>query len=101
MPAFLARRFAEPPLDRIAQAFLDHGMADAGARAMNAYGEFVAMLDDPATRAHLASLSEEEAAASQLFARVRQLGEDLQAGLLALLFEDYELERLVRDYLIF
>ena len=35
------------------------------------------------------------------FARVRALGDDLQAALLALLFEDYELERLVRDYLIF
>jgi hypothetical protein len=59
------------------------------------------MLDDPGQRAHLASLTEEEAARSALFARVRELGEDLQAGLLALLFEDYELERLVRDYLIF
>jgi hypothetical protein len=101
MPAFLAARLAEPPLDRIARAFLEHGMADTGARALRAYGAFLEMLDDPDTRAHLAGLSEQEAEASEVFARVRELGEDLQAGLLALLFEDYDLERLVRDYLIF
>ena len=54
----------------------------------------------PAARAPRV-LSEAEADASPPFARVRALGDDLQAGLLALLFEDYELERLVRDYLIF
>jgi hypothetical protein len=59
------------------------------------------MLDDPGARGRLASLSEEQADGSPLFAQVRELGEELQAGLLALLFEDYELERLVRDYLIF
>jgi hypothetical protein len=101
MPAFLAGRLAEPPLDRIARAFLEHGMADAGARALIAYGGFLEMLDDEATRSHLATLSEEESDASAQFARIRALGDDLQAGLLALLFEDYELERLVRDYLIF
>jgi hypothetical protein len=101
MPGFLAARLSEPPLDRIARAFLEHGMADAGARALRAYGAFLAMLDDPEARGHLESLSEAEADDSPLFARVRELGEDLQAGLLSLLFEDYELERLVRDYLIF
>jgi hypothetical protein len=101
MPAFLAARLAEPPLDRIARAFLEHGMADAGARALRAYGGFLELLDDPRSREHLAGLSEADAEASPQFDRVRALGDDLQAGLLALLFEDYELERLVRDYLIF
>jgi hypothetical protein len=101
MPAYLAARLAEPPLDRIAQAFLEHDMADAGARALRAYGGFLDMLDDPARREHLATLTEGDADADPLFARVRELGDELQAALLALLFEDYELERLVRDYLIF
>ena len=101
MAPFLAERFSLPPLDRIAQAFVDHAMADAGARALGAYDAFLRMLDDPATRAELEALAEADADASPLFARVRALGEDLQAALLALLFEDRELELLVRDYLIF
>ena len=48
------RRFAEPPLDRIAGAFVEREMADAGARAMRAYGAFLDMLDDEATRSELA-----------------------------------------------
>ncbi len=101
MPAFLASRLAEPPLDRLAAAFLAHGMADAGARALCAYSAFLEMLDDPEQRTALAALSEEAAQASPLFARVREHGDELQAALLALLFEDRELELLVRDYLIF
>ena len=101
MPAFLVERFAQPPLDRLAAAFLAYGMADAGARALRAYGGFLELLDDVDARTELAALSEEAADGSELFARVRELGEDLQAALLALLFEDHELERLVRDYLVF
>src|SRR4051794_40879604 len=95
MSAIPAAPHAVPPLDRIAAAFLDHGMADAGARALRAYGGFLDLLDDPDTRAHLAGLSEAEAEESPVFARVRALGDDLQAALLALLFEDRELELLV------
>ena len=47
MPGFLAERLREPPLDRVARAFLDHGMADAGARALRAYAAFLDLLDDP------------------------------------------------------
>ena len=101
MPAFLAERFAEPPLDRIAGAFADRQMADTGARAMRAYGAFLDMLDDEATRTQLAGMTEAEADESALFTKVRELGEELQSALLALLFEDRELEWLVRDYLIF
>ena len=101
MPAFLAGRLAEPPLDRLARAFLDHGMADAGARALRAYAEFLEVLDDADARAHLAGLAEADADASETYQRVLEIGDDLQAALLALLFEDPELERLVRDYLIF
>jgi hypothetical protein len=101
MPAFLAERLAVPPLDRVAAAFLAYGMADAGARAVRAYERFLEMLDDAATRSELAGLAEADADASPLFAQVRALGDDLQAALLALLFEEPRLERLVRDYLVF
>ncbi len=101
MSAFLGGRLAEPPLDRIAAAFLTHGMPDAGARALRAYGDFLQLLDDPRQRGELSRLSEADADGSEVFARVRERGDELQAALLALLFEVPELERLVRDYLVF
>ena len=48
----------QPPLDRVAQAFLDHGMPDAGARAIRAYAQFLDLLDDPDARRELAALTE-------------------------------------------
>ncbi|MEA2124853.1 MAG: hypothetical protein QOI80_1635 [Solirubrobacteraceae bacterium] len=101
MPAFLAGRLAQPPLDRVAGAFLDHDMADAGARALRAYAAFLDLLDDPAARTELADLAEADADTSERYASVRELGDEFQNALLALLFETPELERLVRDYLIF
>jgi hypothetical protein len=101
MPAFLAERLAQPPLDRLAAAFLAHGMADTGARAINAYAQFLEMLDDAGARSELADLAEADADASERYGRVRELGDELQNALLALLFETPDLERLVRDYLIF
>lgn len=101
MPAFLVERFAQPPLDRLASAFLAHGMPDAGARALNAYAQFLDLLDDAQARTELAGLTEAASAGSERFQRVRDLGDELQAALLALLFETPDLERLVRDYLIF
>lgn len=101
MPAFLVERFSQPPLDRLAAAFLAHGMPDTGARAIRAYAQFLDLLDDAAARGELARLTEDRADASERFQRVRELGDELQAALLALLFETPELERLVRDYLIF
>ena len=101
MPAFLAERLAQPPLDRVAAAFLSHGMADAGARALRAYERFLGMLDSRELRAHLADLAEADSDADPLYAEVRELGDELQSALLALLFETPELERLVRDYLVF
>jgi hypothetical protein len=101
MPAFLADRLAQPPLDRLAAAFLAHGMADAGARALGAYAGFLDLLDDAGARRELADLAEAGADTSATYGRVRELGDELQNALLALLFETPELERLVRDYLIF
>jgi hypothetical protein len=51
MLAYLDERMSVPPLDRIADAFVDHGAPDAGVRALNAYDEFLAILDDGTTSA--------------------------------------------------
>lgn len=43
----------------------------------------------------------EEATESPLFARIAELGKESEAGLLALLFDDPELRRWVRECLVF
>ena len=73
----------------------------AGVRALDAYDEFLAVLDDRANRRELSDLGVEEATESPLFARIAELGKEFEAGLLALLFDDPELRRWVREYLVF
>jgi predicted nucleotidyltransferase len=101
MLEYLDERMAVPPLDRIADAFLAHGALDPGVRALAAYDEFLAALDDPEQRQALSRLAREDRHGSALFARISELGQEFEAGLLALLFDDGELRRQVREYLIF
>ncbi len=70
-------------------------------RALNAYDEFLAILDDSDQREQPSALGVEEARESQLFARIAELGKEFEASLLTPLFDDPELRRWVRDYLIF
>jgi Putative nucleotidyltransferase DUF294 len=97
----LDERMAVPPLDRLADAFVDHGAIDPGVRALRAYDEFLAILDDHEKRAELQELTRTDRNESAVFARVSDLGNEFEAGLLALLFDDPELRRWVREYLIF
>ena len=90
-----------PPADRLADAFVDRGALDPGVRALDAYDEFLAVLDDRAKRRELSDLGVQEATESPLFARIAELGKAFEAGLLALLFDDPELGRWVREYLVF
>ena len=98
---FLNARFDMPPTDRIAQAFIDHDASDPGARALGAYDEFLGLLDDESFRRELRDVTRTTADESKAFGEVRRLGEDLEAGLLGLLFEAEPLSKLVRDYAIF
>jgi hypothetical protein len=98
---YLDERMSVPPLDRLADAFVDRGALDPGVRALDAYDEFLAVLDDRARRRELSDLGVEEATESPLFARIAELGKEFEAGLLALLFDDPELRRWVREYLVF
>ena len=98
---YLEARMSVPPLDRIADAFVDHDALDAGARALSAYDAFLAILNDGEERASLNELRPEDARDSPVFARVAELGKEFQAGLLSLLFDDPELRRWVREYIVF
>jgi hypothetical protein len=98
---YLDERMSAPPLDRLADAFVDRGALDAGVRALTAYDEFLAILDDGLKRRELSELEVEGSAESGLFRRVAELGKEFEAGLLTLLFDDPELRRWVREYLVF
>jgi hypothetical protein len=98
--AFLADAFEMPSVDRIAWAFLELGAVDAGVRSISAYDRFLGMLGDRAIREELEQLPRREALGSTAFLEGRRLGDELEQGLLALLFET-RLEPLVREYGIF
>jgi hypothetical protein len=101
MIAFLASQLAMPPTDRVAQAFLENDAADWGGRALGAYDDFLGLLDDPDIRDELSSLSREDSLHSEPFAETKRLGELLEQGLLALMFESStQLPAIVRDYAI-
>lgn len=101
MLSYLEERMSVPCLDRIADAFVDHGALDPGVRALNAYDEFLGILDDTEKRHELRELGLAESRESALFTRVAELGKEFEGGLLALLFDDPELRCWVREYLIF
>ncbi len=92
----LLRAFALPATDRLAEAFLEFDV-DAGVRALAAYDRWVGMLDDDETRAELAALTRDEGERNRAFRQARRHSDDLQNGLLALLFES-PLLPLVREY---
>jgi hypothetical protein len=98
---YLDEQMSLPPLDRIADAFVDHDAVDAGVRTLAAYDAFLAILDDSERRGHLSELGMEEAGESPVFARVAELGEEFEAGLLSLLFDDRDLRHWVREYIVF
>jgi hypothetical protein len=100
MPAFLTRQFAAPPTDRLAAAFILQGAVAEGVRALGAYDRWIGLLDDASVRSGLAGLRESTREASPLFAQIREIGDELQRGLLALLYET-SLSPLTRWYGLF
>ena len=101
MPEYLREQLRMPPVDRIAEAFLRHGAADPGGRALGAYDDFLAILDDETSRAELEALTRSQAGGSEVFAKATRLGKELEHGLLAMLFETDSLPKLVREFGIF
>jgi hypothetical protein len=97
---FLLKQLALPATDRIADAFLALDQADAGARCLGAYDRWLGILGDEALRRELSRLTPRTAMESSAYADVRRLANELQAGLLALLFET-RLAPTVREYAIF
>ncbi len=100
--AFLDEQLHATAVDRIAYAFLSTGAHDAGLRALGAYDRWLGLLQDAAVRRSLKQLPREQADSSELFREIRTLSDQLEQGLLALLFEsDRRLAGVVREYTIF
>jgi hypothetical protein len=100
MQAFLTRQLAAPPTDRLAAAFLSEGAVAEGVRALGAYDRWIGMLGSAEARAELAALREVDRESSELFSAIREIGDELQRGLLALLYET-RLSPLTRWYGLF
>jgi predicted nucleotidyltransferase len=100
MREFLVAQLRAPATDRLAAAFESYDLADGGGRALGAYDRWIGMIGDERTRAELAAVRRDSVDASGAFAQVRRAGSDLEAGLLALLFET-PLVVLVREYGVF
>jgi hypothetical protein len=100
MPAFLTRQFSAAPTDRLAAAFIQQGAVAEGVRALGAYDRWIGLLSSADARAELAALRESTREASPLFAQIREIGDELQRGLLALLYET-RLSPLTRWYGLF
>jgi hypothetical protein len=102
MREYIEGQLVMPPTDRIAQAFLENRATDEGGRALGAYDEFTGRMNDQGFRRELQGVSRENADDSTAFSDVQRIGKELQAGLLALLYEpSRELSRVTRDYTIF
>lgn len=101
MRQFLENQLKLLPTDRIAEAFLNHGAVDEGGRSIGAYDDFLGRLGDPAFRMELSEVTRATAKDSSAFREAARLGEELERGLLALLFETEPLRRLTREYVVF
>jgi hypothetical protein len=100
MRPFLERQFKAVPTDRLAAAFLQQDAIPEGVRALEAYDRWVAIQQSPEARGHLSELRQATRDASPLFQEIRALGQQLERGLMALLYET-DLGPLTRKYALF
>jgi predicted nucleotidyltransferase len=97
---FLTRWLTATPSDRLAAAFLHYDAVDEGVRTFAAYDRWIALMQDRAARQELKTLRAATRDDSELWQEIRTLGEELQRGLNALLF-DTPLRGLAPQYAIF
>jgi hypothetical protein len=100
MPAFLQSWFDAAPVDRLAAAFLYAAAEEPGARTLDAYDRWLALIQQSEVREQLKLVTFASRDRSELFEEIRQIGIDFQAGLDALLFGS-ALGRVTRRYAIF
>jgi predicted nucleotidyltransferase len=87
-------------LDRVAASFALVDASSEGVRALEAYDRWLAILQSAEKRAELLTLTEQTRASSPLYLEIKSIGNQLEAALLALLF-DTNVARLAREYVVF
>lgn len=97
---FLTAQLRAPATDRLASAFLRWNAADEGARCLEAYDRWIAMLGRKVVRKELEELTQADADDSEVFQQVREIAKEVDRCLLMLLFET-GLEPVSRQYGIF
>jgi hypothetical protein len=99
MVGFIEEQLRLPPTDRVADAFLHYGDLEHGSQVFDAYDKFIRLIDDPGERDLLDSLEPAEARSSEPFQIAAQLGAEIDAGLLGLLFGP-ALTRWTKEYAV-
>jgi hypothetical protein len=84
---FLTTWLTATPADRLAAAFLHYEAIEEGIRTFEAYDRWIAIMQDSAARAELKELRAATRDASPLWQEIRAIGEGMQRGLIALLFD--------------
>jgi hypothetical protein len=100
MAPFLTSWLTAWPSDRLAAAFLHYGAIEEGVRTFAAYDRWIAIMQDQDAREELKSLRAATREGSALWQDIRSIGEELQRGITALLF-DTALRPLAPQYAIF
>jgi hypothetical protein len=100
MQRFLTVWLTAPPSDRLAAAFLHYDAVDEGVRTFAAYDRWIGIMQAREKRDELKRLRAATRDESELWQEIRGIGEELQRGLNALLF-DTPLRNLAPQYAIF
>jgi predicted nucleotidyltransferase len=100
MHDFLTSWLTAPPSDRLAAAFLHYDATEEGLRTFTAYDRWISIMQDESARRELKTLRAKTRDASELWQEIRSIGEALQRGMTALLF-DTALRPLAPQYAIF
>jgi hypothetical protein len=83
----------------VAAAFLEYGLIDDGARALQAYSDFLRILDSQDDRRELDAMNRDSRRESELWERVQVSGRHLHDSITALLF-DSQLGPTTREYAV-
>lgn len=90
------------PLQVVARFAMDFGADGTGAKLLDCYDQFLAVLADEGKRNRLKGLSVEEAARDPVFQEARKIGTEFQDGLTKLFFEtDNDLTATIQRYGVF
>jgi predicted nucleotidyltransferase len=97
---FIYEQTQLPPLEILSRALNNQDEANS-VEVLQAYDDFLAMLDDPEKRSKLAELHSENAYGNNLFEEGRDISHRFQKGIAALFFDAEPYSAFIRTYGVF